>query len=470
MRAVVLLLFATCCVIGLPSRASAIPYVSVMLRDIPHIQQETDFCGEACAEMILKKLGTQWTQNDVFNASEVDPTEGRGCYSADLARALKRIGFDTGQVFYSIEASHSTDELEEQWRLLHADLLQGRPSIVCMHFDASPHTTEHMRLITGYNATTDEVYFLDPAITGRAYQHMDRGLFLSLWPLKYDPEKWTLVRFRLVAGDLKTVPPSEGFTNAEYAQHVLALKKKLPDGFDLRIEPPFVVVGNGGTEDLKANCEGTVRWGVAHLKKDFFQHDPDEILTIWLFKDDASYRTTAKRIFGSEPTTPYGYYSAADNALVMNISTGGGTLVHEIVHPFVRSNFPSCPAWFNEGLGSLFEQSDERNNHIVGKTNWRLRGLQRAIRDKEVRPFSDLTATSDEEFYTRDEGTNYAQARYLCYYLQERGQLTHFYQDFVSNHKDDPTGYKTLTKTLGEADMLAFQAKWEKFVMGLHYP
>ena len=44
----------------------------------------------------------------------------------------------------------------------------------------------------------------------------------------------------------------------------------------------------------------------------------------------------------------------------MNIATGGGTLVHEIVHPFVEANFPGCPTWFNEGLGSLYEQSAER--------------------------------------------------------------------------------------------------------------
>ena len=40
---------------------------------------------------------------------------------------------------------------------------------------------------------------------------------------------------------------------------------------------------------------------------------------------------------------------------IMNIATGGGTLVHEIVHPYVEANFPGCPAWFNEGLGSLYE-------------------------------------------------------------------------------------------------------------------
>jgi len=35
---------------------------------------------------------------------------------------------------------------------------------------------------------------------------------------------------------------------------------------------------------------------------------------------------------------------------------------------------------FNEGLASLYEQSAERDGRIIGQTNWRLRGLQSAIR------------------------------------------------------------------------------------------
>jgi len=89
---------------------------------------------------------------------------------------------------------------------------------------------------------------------------------------------------------------------------------------------------------------------VEKLKKAYFTADPQEILDIWLFKDKTSYETHCKGLFGKTPDTPYGYFSAADKALVMNISTGGGTLVHEIVHPFVAANFPDCPAWFNEGL------------------------------------------------------------------------------------------------------------------------
>ena len=432
--------------------------------------QREDFCGEACAEMVLQKLGKRGNQDYVFNMSALDPQQGRGCYSVDLARSLTRIGFDIGDVFYDIDSAHSKDELEKQWKLLHADLLNGIPSIVCMHFDASPDTGEHMRLVVGYRAKTDEVFYLDPSLSGDAYRHMKRDLFLSLWPLKYDPAEWTLVRFRMKPGMIHEMTPATGFTNAEYAQHVIALKKKLPPDFSLFIERPFVVVGDGPADNVKAFCDGTVKWAVDRLKKDFFERDPEQITTIWLFKDETSYRQHVKTIFNYEPTTPYGYYSAADRALVMNIATGGGTLVHEIVHPFVRSNFPRCPAWLNEGLGSLYEQSDERDGHIIGRTNWRLAGLQRAINAKNVRSFRELTETTDTEFYGTNEGLNYAQARYLCYYLQEQGKLVAFYREFVSQQEDDPTGYSTLVKTLGEKDMEAFQRQWERFVIELRFP
>jgi hypothetical protein len=446
---------------------SSTPYAGALIKGIPHVQQRPDFCGEACTEMVLRKLDKRGDQNYVFNMSGLDPQKGRGCYSADLARALGRIGFKTGDVFFNINANGAEQEIEAQWSKLHADLVHGIPSIVCMHYDSSPNTTEHMRLVVGYRAATDSVIYLDPADASNGYRRMKRATFLSLWPLKYDPAKWLLIRFRMEPGRIAEPTATKGFTNADYVQHVIALKQKLPDGFSLFIERPFVVVGNGSPDELTSLCQDTVRWAVTRLKHEYFQNDPNEVITIWLFKDDASYRKYAKSIFNDDPDTPYGYYSAAHRALIMNIGTGTGTLVHEIVHPFVRANFPKCPAWLNEGLGSLYEHCGDRDGHIVGYTNWRLRGLQRTIKAARVPSFQELTGTTDSEFYGDNAGTNYAQARYLCYYLQEQGKLTRFYHEFVANQKDDPTGYNTLRLVLAENDMDAFQKKWEKFVMSL---
>ena len=63
-------------------------------------------------------------------------------------------------------------------------------------------------------------------------------------------------------------------------------------------------------------------------------------------------------------------------------------------------------------------------------TNWRLKGLQRAIRADHVPSFESLCSTTSHQFYNEDRGTNYAQARYLCYYLQQQGLLVKFYHEF----------------------------------------
>lgn len=269
-------------------------------------------------------------------------------------------------------------------------------------------------------------------------------------------------------GKAAAATPPAGFTDADYARHVAQLKKKLPsEYFHVVVEKPFVVVGDGGRREVEGYASGTVRWAVEMLKKDFFEKDPADILDIWLFKDSNSYRTHAKSLFGRDPTTPYGYYSPAHKALVMNIETGDGTLVHEIVHPFVEANFPQCPPWLNEGLGSLYEQSGQEEGRIVGYTNWRLPGLQRAVSQRQLKPFRELLAMDGRAFYEDARGVNYAQARYLCYYLQQRGLLTRFYKEFRANRAADPTGFDTLQKVLGETDMDAFQKRWEKFVLEL---
>src|SRR5882762_2685503 len=272
---------------------------------------------------------------------------------------------------------------------------------------------------------------------------------------------------------------SATFTDADFTRHVALLrskiKKRVTDSdrrasaaeFSIVIQRPFVIIGDETKEAVQQHAEGTVKWAVDRLKQDFFPNDPTEILDIWLFKDAASYEKHARLLFGDEPSTPYGYYSSTHKALIMNIETGGGTLVHEIVHPFMEANFAACPPWLNEGLGSLYEQCGDVDGHIHGFTNWRLPGLQRAIQAKAVPSFKDLTAMDANAFYNEDKGVNYAEARYLCYYLQEKGVLQKFYQEFHPHQKEDPGGYQTLQKILGEADMDVFKTTWEKFVLGL---
>ncbi len=257
---------------------------------------------------------------------------------------------------------------------------------------------------------------------------------------------------------------------AAYRAHVARLKKKLEGrDFAIVVEPPFLVIGDESRRTVEKRSKETVRWAVDLLKKDFFPKDPPEILEIWLFKNRKSYLKHTREIFGDQPTTPFGYYSPTHKALIMNIATGGGTLVHEIVHPFMAANFPGCPAWFNEGMGSLFEQCKEKDGHIVGLLNWRLTGLKTAIEKEELMSFRALTHTSTTQFYAAGSGLRYAQARYLLYYLQQKGLLRTYYRRFLANRKQDPTGYKTLQAVLEQKDLDSFQVQWEAWVKALRY-
>jgi len=192
------------------------------------------------------------------------------------------------------------------------------------------------------------------------------------------------------------------------------------------------------------------------------------LLDVWLFRDEMSYASNVSAIFGETPSTPYGFYSRCRCALIMNVSTGYGTLVHEMVHAYMDANFPDAPVWFNEGLASLFERPRERDGHLVGETNWRLPGLQRAIAGGVRKQVREVLEASRGDFDGKDAGLFYAEARYLCFYLQDRGLLVRFYRRFERDHARDPRGAATLEDVIG-TKLEAFQPAWEDFVKDLSY-
>jgi hypothetical protein len=208
-----------------------------------------------------------------------------------------------------------------------------------------------------------------------------------------------------------------------------------------------------------------VEWTVSLLKRDFRMVEPKTIIDVWLLGSEESYREHAVRLFGKPPSTPYGFFVSERRTLFMNIATGGGTLVHELVHPFIEASFPSVPAWFNEGLASLYERVQEKDGHLWGLPNWRLVGLKGAVARGRLPTFAQMTSDSSARFYA--SSTGYAQARYLCLYLQEQGLLRRYYAELSSGAAADPTGYKTLGRVLGQPDMQQFQKKWEAWVLTL---
>jgi len=437
---------------------------------VPYIRKKPDFGGEACLAMALQNKGLPVDQDWVFDHSGVDPTQGRGCVTPELAKVAQSAGLEIGQVWYD---ANTNAALNQCWSNLLRDIVNDDPVVVVTH---DSQNVERFVLLLGYDAPKDQLIFHNPNVDQGQSQTMDRNRFIKRSLLTHRNQQGNAVQ-QVVAlrttGDVNNNrlpgPSKQKYTDADYAQHIRKLKNRLPnDNFEIVLQKPFVVVGDGGLESVKKTATGTVKWAVDKIKQDYFGKDPEFILDVWLFKDPASYKKHNVELFGEAPTTPYGFYSPSHRSLVMDISTGGGTLVHEIVHPFMETNFGRCPSWFNEGLASLYEQSASRDGHIVGLTNWRLRGLKGTISAKRLPSFESLCGTTTREFYN-DAGTNYAQARYLCYYLQERGLLIDYYHTFRKNSLADPGGYETLKQILKRDDMETFQNEWEEYVLKLKF-
>ena len=250
----------------------------------------------------------------------------------------------------------------------------------------------------------------------------------------------------------------------ELVERKQALEKKLAGkGYTVVVEAPFVVIGDEPAAKVRSRAH-FVRWVVRLIEQDFFAKQPDKLIEIWLFKNERTYRRGAKLYFDDEPETPFGYYSSTDNALVMNIGPGAGTLSHELVHPYIEANFPDSPSWFNEGLASLYEQPRERDGHMWGTTNWRLPGLQAMIKKRSLPTVRALMATTSDGFYEANYDS-YAYARFLVQYLQDHGKLRDFYKRFVADTKD-LTGQRALEAVLG-TDLDAFQTTFEKWALSL---
>lgn len=257
----------------------------------------------------------------------------------------------------------------------------------------------------------------------------------------------------------------------ELAKAEAGMRAELGAGFIVEQAGIFVVAGDFARRDFAWFKKHTIENCADALWGGFFDEKPDHPIKIYLFRDKASYEKWVKKLAGFKPKTPYGFYLRDTRSMMMNIGTGGGTLVHEMTHALTDADFPDCPTWLFEGLGSLFEQCRiTRGGHIEGLVNWRLPVLRKG----GFVPLEDLVKMSNAEFRGDNEPRNYANARYLCLYLQERGLLTKFYKAFRKAHKadEDKTGWETFKKMIESVpdSPAGFEKEWHVWVETLEWP
>jgi hypothetical protein len=213
------------------------------------------------------------------------------------------------------------------------------------------------------------------------------------------------------------------------------------------VQESFVLVAAPGWDAraLAASQQLTTNAINAYFNHRFAKR-PAKAVAVYLFPNAVPYQAFCKAHMGGACLSKYGSYHPDRRWIVMNAGLGLGTLTHELIHPIVETDFPSAPIWINEGIASLFEAPFITGpGEITGTKNWRLPRLMASL--ATVR-FESLFGMDDGTFRDASEDLHYAQARYICQWLDEKGWLFPFYQRWRDS-TDDPTGEKSFEAVTG---------------------
>ena len=149
------------------------------------------------------------------------------------------------------------------------------------------------------------------------------------------------------------------------------LMRRLGTRFSSIVHPPFVILGDIETARLERHYRETISRAARAMAISYFDTPPDEPISIVLLSGDEMYESCVERLDGERRGAFAGYYQRNDHRIVVNLSTGDGTIAHELAHALGHFDFPAMPEWFDEGLASLHEEARFSKDHlrIVGIPN-----------------------------------------------------------------------------------------------------
>ena len=237
----------------------------------------------------------------------------------------------------------------------------------------------------------------------------------------------------------------------------------------------FVVAGPGAPSSVDF-----IRRTLAAYFHGRFDKHPARAISVYMFASAAPYEAFCKASLGEKCFSPYGFYLPSRRLIVMNAGPGIGTLSHELVHPIVETDFPDAPTWIDEGIASLFEAplltgSGERAE-IHGAKNWRWPRLVAALgggsgnpsakTERDEARLDALFGMANARFRGESEGLHYASARYVCQWLDARGQLWPFYRAWRDGVASDPTGERAFRAVTGKSPREA-NDEWTTWVKRL---
>ncbi len=193
------------------------------------------------------------------------------------------------------------------------------------------------------------------------------------------------------------------------------------------------------------------------MKELLIEHEP-KVLYAVSFEKTKDFEKYASKLGG--PASAAGFYNPSTNTLVSNLSAGLGNIAHEMTHALqFNDGWKASPNhWFMEGIGAFLENClrTPKGEFIgLGYSHFRLAGLQKeglSPLAKFMKSYSGLKS--------------YSQGRWILTYLNYKGVLKKFYEEFRDSVKEDKSGIKALEKVTGKT-IEEFEVEWKKWVEGM---
>jgi hypothetical protein len=269
----------------------------------------------------------------------------------------------------------------------------------------------------------------------------------------------------LQAAPATGAPPSE--LEAACRHRATELAHSLCEDCQIIVRAPYIVGGNLTEMQLVRHYRETIVPTARALSTMFFDTTPDRPVVILLFSDAKSYRAHAQQLDGRQQANFHGYYVKKNRRVILNLATGNGTLAHELTHMLAHFDFPAMPEWFDEGLASLFEQSEFSADELrlQGISNWRLPHITSVIREDRLPRLEAFV--SARRVRPDQQAIDYAYARYFCLYLQRRRLLEPFYRKFRRTVETDPNGLQTLRNLLQVDSLAEVEQDFRNWVLDL---
>lgn len=233
------------------------------------------------------------------------------------------------------------------------------------------------------------------------------------------------------------------------------------------VRPPFVLAGNLETIELQSWYEQTIKPAAGAMNEQFFERRPERPMVVLLFRDEATYRAMAERLFGDRDVSRHGYHRPHLHTIIVNAGSGPSALLHELTHALMAFDFREAPAWLREGLASLFEdcQIGSEPPGIVPLAGARTATLQRAIREDRLPSLESLILAPD--FEGPQSSVYYAMARHFCLFLDHHGALAPVYRTLRSRGGAAGEDIEVIRRNFGDRSWNQLQDEFRLWAMAL---